>query len=224
MNSLKQLRSQHKVTAKEICWATGIAISTISRIEKGHNRATATTIGKLADFFKVEVEYFADILDDSASDRGKLGGLINGQRVKEAVADRIQNITEEQLAAKARQNQRLREVAEKELMRSYAQGRKEDRPMDKEEARRLTEAAGGVYGPDNIYGATGRPRSQAKTQEPLPDWFEQAQAERQAQEAARQPQEDYSQPSQVRPFDPYADERKQSLVQRDTWLLKKKLG
>lgn len=66
MNRIKQLRLERRMTQEELAKHLGIKQQTISSYESGVNRPDIDTLGKLAEFFGVSVDYiggFSDIRD-----------------------------------------------------------------------------------------------------------------------------------------------------------------
>lgn len=74
---LRQLRRevsakrQHNITLKEISQATGIAISTLSRLESGASKGIElVTLAKLADFYSVSSgSDLLDVVDENTDPR-----------------------------------------------------------------------------------------------------------------------------------------------------------
>lgn len=61
---LRQLRKQHKLTAKEFGKIFNLAESTISGYETGARKPDMETLEKFADFFNVPVDYLLGRTDD----------------------------------------------------------------------------------------------------------------------------------------------------------------
>lgn len=61
MEKLKELRQSKDLTLKDVCAQTGIASATVlSRYETGEREPDFATLKKLANFYKVSVDYLLD--------------------------------------------------------------------------------------------------------------------------------------------------------------------
>lgn len=63
MNKLTYWRAKRKLTVRDLAEMADVSPNTISKIEKGHRKGTAVTLGKLAEALQVDVSEFAELLD-----------------------------------------------------------------------------------------------------------------------------------------------------------------
>jgi DNA-binding XRE family transcriptional regulator len=61
---LKQLRTDRNMTQEELAYDAGLTVSTVSRIERGLNDPTWTTVRRLTKALGVSIEEVADKVDD----------------------------------------------------------------------------------------------------------------------------------------------------------------
>lgn len=62
-----ELRREFNLSQQQLAQATGVSQSTIAKIEKCRNEATASTIRKLCDFFNVSADYLIERTDELGS-------------------------------------------------------------------------------------------------------------------------------------------------------------
>ena len=63
-NRLSELRRNHKKTMQEISIETGIARTTLSKIENNHREITIDHAKALSKYFNVSIEYLLGLFDD----------------------------------------------------------------------------------------------------------------------------------------------------------------
>lgn len=64
---LIELRQEKCITQQQLADITGIAQSTIAKIEIGRNEATASTLRKLATYFDVSADYLLGLEDETGA-------------------------------------------------------------------------------------------------------------------------------------------------------------
>lgn len=64
MNKLAYWRGKRGLTVRELAEKSGLTPKAISRIEKGHNRAYVSTLGKLAAALDIDLNELAELVED----------------------------------------------------------------------------------------------------------------------------------------------------------------
>ncbi len=98
MNILKKLRAEADKTLKELAEGTGIDQSTISELENDRRKARLNTLSKLARYFERPVEEFEALLDDTAPERSRRGGLASYAKREELKKESRLQIKDKQAA------------------------------------------------------------------------------------------------------------------------------
>lgn len=73
MNTLKLVRARSGLSLRKLAEVSGISAKTISLLENDRQKTTLKTLVRLADVLKVDVSELSDLLDTTASERGRKG-------------------------------------------------------------------------------------------------------------------------------------------------------
>ena len=84
--NLRNLRTEHKLSQKDLAQILGIDHQTISRLERDYNEPNLEILEKLADYFKCSVDYLLG--------REREDGIIvvNGQQRESVIPAELENI------------------------------------------------------------------------------------------------------------------------------------